>query len=133
MDKKRVSFVVGFKKTDSAPHRFSIQLFVDFDLARHRLNEELVLTVAADDGVQDITVHLAVHVFGGHLRNQTDVRMSRTQSQCHAMEQMVKVIVSLLKRLTNRLALSYSSSTVLVRFTSTTALPMGASSLMIVL
>lgn len=98
MDKKRVSSVVGFKKTGPAPHRFSIQQFVDFDLARHRLNEELVLAVAADDGVQDIPVHLAVHVFGGHLSNQTNVKPCRTQSQRPAVEQIVKVIVSLLKR-----------------------------------
>lgn len=52
------------------PHRFSIQLFVDFDLTRHWLDEELVLAIATDDGVQDVTVHLAVDVFGSHLSNQ---------------------------------------------------------------
>lgn len=53
--------------TSHIPHRFSIQLLVDFDLARDWLDEELVLSVAADDGIQNVAVRLAVDVFRGHL------------------------------------------------------------------
>lgn len=55
--------------TSHVPHRFPIQLLVDFDLARDWLDEELVLSVAADDGIQDVSVCLAVNVFCGHLGN----------------------------------------------------------------
>ncbi len=55
--------------TSHVPHRFPIQLLVDFDLARDLLDEEPVLSVAADDGVQDVSVCLAVNIFCGHLGN----------------------------------------------------------------
>lgn len=51
------------------PHRFSIQLLVDFDLACDWLDKELVLSVAADDGIQYVAVRLAVDVFRRHLGN----------------------------------------------------------------
>lgn len=52
------------------PHRFSIQLLVDFDLACDWLNEELVFPVAADNGIQDVAVRVAVDIFCGHLGNR---------------------------------------------------------------
>lgn len=68
-----VGMVTVTVATSHVSHRFPIQLLVDFDLACDWLNEELVLSVAADDGIEDVAVRLAVDVLcrylGNHQRN----------------------------------------------------------------
>ena len=43
-------------------HRLAVQILVDLDHAAERIDEELVLPVAIDDGVEDVSIHGTVHV-----------------------------------------------------------------------
>lgn len=75
------------------PHRFSIQLLVDFDLARDWLDEELVFPVAADNGIQDVTILVAVDVFRGHLGNRDNqiimqISKDKKKDRCEFYDQL---------------------------------------------
>ena len=45
-------------------------MLVDLDHAAERINEELVLPVTVDDGVEDVPVHGTVHVLCCQLRTK---------------------------------------------------------------
>lgn len=47
---------------ESVPYCFSVQLLVDLNDPTERVNEELVVSVSADDGVEDCSIQLTVHV-----------------------------------------------------------------------
>ena len=54
-----------------APHCLTIQLLVDFDDPVEWVNEKLVASVSADDGVKDGSIQLTVNILCYQLQTHT--------------------------------------------------------------
>ncbi len=53
------------------PHCLTVQLLVDLDDPTEWVNEELVVSVSTDDGVEDGSIQLTVNILGYQLQTHT--------------------------------------------------------------